>query len=721
VTLTTDPHMTVHLRHQRTTPARQLAIALARVLLLIGVAMTFVGCGSNTISESDMARYALRNKPEVEETEEPPAAAAKAPVQTERVASREPSPVKSSAVAKKSSAASTVPNDTSPSTDEPSSEPLTDTESPPAKPLSPDERTKRTVANLERIAAAFQKHLDAKGYYPARSISNGSEEFLSWRVALLPYLGYQQLYDQFRLDEPWNSRHNYELLQKIPAVYQSPERFDDHTNYAVAVESSTMYRGLGVVRPTDVEDGPKNTVMLVETDDVAAVPWTAPREFAPDAHAPGKNLGSLRGGSIFLIWGNAEVGRVLASAPATQLRAMFTHDAGEDFSGGKLDQPLFASATPAPRATLSSATATSTGSTSVAATAPSVVVESSALASDYAQQSSEALERSDEQLGISYYYAAALAGPPGRDWVGQFKWVPALRRPTPVYRIALGLQYEGPQQDKLVVNARNNSQSRAWTDITGDLGGQLVEVVASHVAAHGNSALHSQNPQLIKRSASAKQRGTGRMLDPCGLFAPGIAYLPPARESALRKLAQLQGIDLLLLVDWRETARGWSAGLSLIDVVRGAEVWKAPRIVSAKVDRARANPLITNPIDETLRELAGYLESQCIFQPIPEQLQRRHAAARIATLARQQNSDSLRDSSSLRDLVEMRLYQELGLVDATELVKAYQAKLGTDPGLALVLGSDNAKRTIFKSLLPAVPLIADRNAAANLRSNDEEE
>ena len=116
----------------------------------------------------------------------------------------------------------------------------------------------------------------------------GEDANLSWRVALLPYLGYQRLYDEFRLDEPWNSRHNYELLKQIPSVYQSPERFDDHTNYVVPADSSTVFRGKGVVRLSDFEDGAKNTVMVVEVDDVAAVPWTAPRNSSPTRGHPEK-------------------------------------------------------------------------------------------------------------------------------------------------------------------------------------------------------------------------------------------------------------------------------------------------------------------------------------------------------------------------------------------------------------------------------------------------
>jgi len=37
---------------------------------------------------------------------------------------------------------------------------------------------------------------------------------LSWRVHFLPWLGHRTLYNQFHLEEPWNSPHNESLLKK---------------------------------------------------------------------------------------------------------------------------------------------------------------------------------------------------------------------------------------------------------------------------------------------------------------------------------------------------------------------------------------------------------------------------------------------------------------------------------------------------------------------------
>src|SRR5581483_2163049 len=68
-----------------------------------------------------------------------------------------------------------------------------------------------------------------KGTYPPTTLyDKEGRPTLSWRVALLPYLGEEALYKEFKLDEPWDSLHNKKLLKKMPKALQAPSsRFDD--------------------------------------------------------------------------------------------------------------------------------------------------------------------------------------------------------------------------------------------------------------------------------------------------------------------------------------------------------------------------------------------------------------------------------------------------------------------------------------------------------------
>jgi RNA polymerase sigma factor (sigma-70 family) len=94
---------------------------------------------------------------------------------------------------------------------------------PAAKPADPVEEAlnrARSRVNLKKVALALQNYNDTYGRLPPPAIADRkSKALLSWRVALLPYLDQQELYKEFKLDEPWDSEHNKKLLAKMPAVY----------------------------------------------------------------------------------------------------------------------------------------------------------------------------------------------------------------------------------------------------------------------------------------------------------------------------------------------------------------------------------------------------------------------------------------------------------------------------------------------------------------------
>jgi hypothetical protein len=81
----------------------------------------------------------------------------------------------------------------------------------------------RSRLNLKKLAIAMHNYADGYGRMPsAATVGKEGKALLSWRVELLPYLGEQALYNQFKRDEPWDSPHNRKLLSKMPAVYAPP-------------------------------------------------------------------------------------------------------------------------------------------------------------------------------------------------------------------------------------------------------------------------------------------------------------------------------------------------------------------------------------------------------------------------------------------------------------------------------------------------------------------
>ncbi len=155
----------------------------------------------------------------------------------------------------------------------------------------------RSMNNLKQIALAFWNYHDtSKHFPPPASHSRDGKPLLSWRVAILPFIEQQQLYQQFHLDEPWDSPHNKPLIEKMPAVFRSPKSkaAKGLTNYVVPVGGGALYSS-AKDEPTvkDVTDGTSHTIMLVEVDDEHAVPWTKPDDMPFNPRDPKKGVGSL--------------------------------------------------------------------------------------------------------------------------------------------------------------------------------------------------------------------------------------------------------------------------------------------------------------------------------------------------------------------------------------------------------------------------------------------
>lgn len=140
-----------------------------------------------------------------------------------------------------------------------------------------------SAQKLRAIGLAMHNYHDTYGRFPpVANVDETGRPLLSWRVHLLPFLGQQQLYDQFRLDEPWGSPHNRPLVDRMPAIYDSPgreEREPGTTTYVAVVGENLLFDGTGSgVRMSEVTDGLSFTVMLADANDDHAVIWSKPAD-----------------------------------------------------------------------------------------------------------------------------------------------------------------------------------------------------------------------------------------------------------------------------------------------------------------------------------------------------------------------------------------------------------------------------------------------------------
>ena len=77
--------------------------------------------------------------------------------------------------------------------------------------------------NCKQITMAINMYLEEHGTYPPAYIADkNGKPMHSWRVLILPYLEQQHLYDQYRLEEPWNSPHNLNIAQNLMPSFLCP-------------------------------------------------------------------------------------------------------------------------------------------------------------------------------------------------------------------------------------------------------------------------------------------------------------------------------------------------------------------------------------------------------------------------------------------------------------------------------------------------------------------
>jgi hypothetical protein len=159
-------------------------------------------------------------------------------------------------------------------------------------------RTSQSINNLKEIALGMLNYESANAHYPAQAnVGPDGKPLLSWRVHILPYLEQNGLYQQFHLDEPWDSEHNKKLISKMPAVYSCPlsknRASTGLTNYLVPCGPGTVFQDFKPTAVSDITDGTSNTILTLEADDDQAVVWTKPDDWTFNADSPLKGLGHI--------------------------------------------------------------------------------------------------------------------------------------------------------------------------------------------------------------------------------------------------------------------------------------------------------------------------------------------------------------------------------------------------------------------------------------------
>jgi Protein of unknown function (DUF1559) len=145
--------------------------------------------------------------------------------------------------------------------------------------------------NMKQIMLAMHNYHDVNGFFPpAAIVDKKGKPLLSWRVAILPFIEQDNLYRQFKLDEPWDSEHNLKWSEVAIKTYTDPRLpvKPGMTYYKAFVGPDGGLTKLKGRRIADITDGSSNTIAFVAAGE--PVIWSKPEDFEFDKKKPAPDI-----------------------------------------------------------------------------------------------------------------------------------------------------------------------------------------------------------------------------------------------------------------------------------------------------------------------------------------------------------------------------------------------------------------------------------------------
>ena len=198
---------------------------------------------------------------------------------------------------------------------------------------------KTSQNNLKQIGIAFHNYHSAYNLFPTDILDKDGKPLLSWRVAILPYIEEDQLYKQFKFDEPWDSDTNKKLVEKMPKLY-TPIRVKAKAGETFYQTFAGGDAPFGPKKKPQIErtfrDGTSNTGLVFEAGE--PVVWTKPQDLPFDEKKALPKLGGLFDGDFHVLLGDGSVKRLKKGADEKELKKLIMPDDGNAIDFEKLEK-----------------------------------------------------------------------------------------------------------------------------------------------------------------------------------------------------------------------------------------------------------------------------------------------------------------------------------------------------------------------------------------------
>jgi len=187
------------------------------------------------------------------------------------------------------------------------------------------------VSNMRQIGFALDIYESInEAFPPLYTVDNAGRPLHSWRVLILPYIEQTALYEQIRLDEPWDSPYNSQFHSRIINEYRCPSNKDvsDTNNCVYAAIKGEVFVPADSGKRTfgDVKNGISNTIAFIEVKEPFC--WMDPtaditlNELTKGINVLGGRVGSFHSGGCNALFVDGSTRFINNSIDPAELRTM---------------------------------------------------------------------------------------------------------------------------------------------------------------------------------------------------------------------------------------------------------------------------------------------------------------------------------------------------------------------------------------------------------------
>ena len=212
-----------------------------------------------------------------------------------------------------------------------------------AKPLNQMlAASKRAQAanNMRQNALAMHNFHSAMGGFPTSvMVHPETGKKYSWRIAILPFMERNDLYQQYDFSQEWDSPHNLEVTADMPDFFRADSDDEDSTNtsFFLLTGAESVFGGEKALDFQEMADGSSNTIMAVEA--IRDVHWSKPEDIVIDPKQPFPNLGGFHEGGFNVTMMDGSVRFMSENVAPEVLRKLFNPTDGAIVTPEELNPP----------------------------------------------------------------------------------------------------------------------------------------------------------------------------------------------------------------------------------------------------------------------------------------------------------------------------------------------------------------------------------------------